>query len=78
MDNWPDNDQWERWKNDPSKWKWGALYYNRDDKRLIVPKKNEALGITFNYAHRAAVPITLVIVAFIISIITIAIRGAGN
>ena len=74
MDNWPDNEQWERWKNDPSKWKWGLFYYNKEDKRLVVPKKIEAMGITFNFAHKAAFPISLLIIVCVVAMVTFATR----
>jgi uncharacterized membrane protein len=50
MDDWPDNETWNRWKNDPSKWIWGIFYFNREDKRLFVPKRTEWMGVTINFA----------------------------
>lgn len=39
-----------------SNWKWGIFYFNRDDKRIMVPKKNQ-MGLTFNFAHPVAVAV---------------------
>jgi uncharacterized membrane protein len=35
--------------SDPSNWKWGLLYVNKKDPRLIVPKLS-SFGWTFNFA----------------------------
>lgn len=50
----PDRDQWEKWKNDPSKWVWGIFYYNPEDPRFLVPKRIEVTGFTINFAHKKA------------------------
>ncbi len=38
--------------HNPDNWKWGFIYFNPEDPRLFVPKRNPALGFTFNFAHR--------------------------
>jgi len=38
--------------NDPSNWKYGIFYYNKNDKRLWVPKRIPEMGITVNFANR--------------------------
>ncbi|MBW4360397.1 DUF5808 domain-containing protein [Flavobacterium taihuense] len=53
-DNDPDKETWEKWKKDPNKWKWGGIYYNKEDNRLFVPKKIEWMGITINFANKKA------------------------
>jgi uncharacterized membrane protein len=35
--------------SDPDNWKWGLVYVNKKDPRLIVPKLS-SLGWTFNFA----------------------------
>jgi hypothetical protein len=40
---WNDKRNWSAWR-----------YRCKDDPRLIVPKRNPALGWTFNWAHPAA------------------------
>lgn len=38
----------------PENWRAGLFYYNRNDSRFIVPKRNPALGWTINFAHKKA------------------------
>ena len=55
-------------KDNPENWEWGILYVNKNDTRLIVPKRSEALGWTLNFAHNSvkvglAIIILLIIIA---------------
>ena len=50
--------------NDPDNYKWGIFYFNRDDLRAIVPKRNRWMGWTLNFAQPLAWVIILAIVAF--------------
>jgi uncharacterized membrane protein len=45
------NDHFHR---DPNNWKWGIFYYNPEDERVFLPKKNPLMGITINFAKRQA------------------------
>jgi len=38
-------------KRDPSNYKLGIIYFNRQDPRYIVPKANQGFGWTLNFAH---------------------------
>jgi uncharacterized membrane protein len=40
---------------DPSNWKWGIFYYNKNDERLFAPKKNPVFGTTVNFANRYSI-----------------------
>jgi len=40
--------------NNPQNWKYGLFYYNKSDRRFIVPKLNQMMGWTFNFAHRGS------------------------
>lgn len=51
--------------NDPSNWKWGVIYYNKNDKRIFVPKKSPRLGWTLNAGNRYAI---LTLVAILVMI----------
>lgn len=42
---------------------WGIFYFNKADKRVIVPKINQSLGWTINFARWEAYLIILIIVA---------------
>jgi uncharacterized membrane protein len=55
--------------NDPTNWKWGIFYCNKEDKRLFLPKKNPASGITVNFANPYSVLIVLVIIGVIVGIV---------
>ena len=47
---------------DPSRWRGGFVYVDREDPALFVPKRY-GIGYTFNYGHPAALPITIALVA---------------
>jgi uncharacterized membrane protein len=51
----PDKKTSEMWKNEPNNWKWGMFYFNKEDKRVFVPKKVEWMGITLNFANPKSV-----------------------
>jgi len=36
---------------DPSNWILGTFYYNKNDKRIFLPKKREFMGWTINFAN---------------------------
>lgn len=58
----------ENWHKDPNNWKWGCIYYNKEDKRIFPPKRNKYMGWTVNFAN----PISIITLAIIsISIIFI-------
>jgi uncharacterized membrane protein len=40
------------WQKNPKNWKLGLFYYNKEDKRLFIDKRNPNLGITMNFAKR--------------------------
>ncbi|HET6225040.1 MAG TPA: DUF5808 domain-containing protein [Bacteroidia bacterium] len=52
---------------DPSKWKYGIFYYNKEDKRLWVPKRVPWTGFTLNFAN----PYSHVVMAIIILFATL-------
>ena len=39
-------------------WRLGLFYVNADDARILVPKRHEWMGWTFNFAHRESYLIT--------------------
>jgi uncharacterized membrane protein len=45
----------------PSAWRGGLFYVDREDPALFVPKRY-GLGYTFNYGHPAALPLTIALV----------------
>ncbi len=48
MDNRQHDD--EMWR-DPNNWKFGVIYFNPNDKRTFVLKRNPIFGITLNFAN---------------------------
>lgn len=64
-DNDPDKETAEKWKNDSNNWKCrGLFYYNKEDKRLFVPKRVEWMGITLNFANPKSKLALLIAFAF--------------
>ncbi len=54
--------------NDPDNYKWGIIYFNRKDRRVIVPKYNKVMGWTFNFGNLYSYLIILgIILALLIS-----------
>lgn len=51
--------------DNPENWKWGTFYFNKNDSRLIVPKRIKLLGWTFNFAH----PISYIIIGLIFAFV---------
>ncbi len=41
----------ESWHDDPKNWKYGILYYNKNDKRVFTDKRNRNYGTTLNFAN---------------------------
>ncbi|MGZ3904957.1 MAG: DUF5808 domain-containing protein [Bacteroidia bacterium] len=54
-------------ENDPSKWKFGVFYFNKDDKRIFPPKRNPYLGWTINFAN----PYSILVVGLILFLIVL-------
>jgi len=41
----------DRMIQDPSNYKAGIFYFNRNDSRIVVPKRNKMMGWTLNFAN---------------------------
>lgn len=52
----------------PSGWRGGLFYVDREDPALFVPKRY-GLGYTFNYGHPAALPLTVALVGVPLAIV---------
>lgn len=48
-------------------YKWGFIYFNPNDKRVIVPKINALFGWTLNFAR----PVSYVIIAAFIALMVL-------
>jgi len=56
--------------HNPSAWRGGFFYVDREDPALFVPKRY-GLGYTFNYGHPAALPLTLALVIVPLGIVAV-------
>ncbi|KFF09599.1 MULTISPECIES: DUF5808 domain-containing protein [Flavobacterium] len=65
----PSKETKDKWHQDPSNWIWGIFYYNKEDKRILPPKRIKQLGWTINFANPNSVffLVILLIVLFILS-----------
>jgi uncharacterized membrane protein len=52
----------------PSAWRGGLFYLDREDPALFVPKRY-GIGYTFNYGHPAALPLTVALLALPLAIV---------
>jgi uncharacterized membrane protein len=69
----PSKETLNNWHKNPKNWKLGLFYYNKEDKRLFVDKRNPNLGITINFARREShlfILMALIFFGFILYIIT--------
>jgi uncharacterized membrane protein len=66
----PSEDTKERWHKDPDNWIWGIFYYNKEDQRLLPPKRIPIMGWTVNFANRNSVLLfvfsMLLIIVFVV------------
>ena len=64
----PSKETLDKWHKDPNNWKFGGIYYNKEDKRIFPPKRIAQFGWTVNFANPISV---LAIVAIIVATILI-------
>ena len=64
----PSKETLEKWNQDPNNWKWGCIYYNNEDQRLLPPKRIPWMGWTVNFANPKSVALFMgiLIVCFLI------------
>jgi uncharacterized membrane protein len=62
--NKPTKETLEKWHKDHNDWKWGVFYYNKDDKRLLPPKRIAWMGWTINFANWKSIGFFLLILFF--------------
>jgi uncharacterized membrane protein len=58
----PSKETLERWHQDPNNWKFGILYYNKEDKRIFPPKRKAQFGWTVNFANPISILAILAII----------------
>ena len=50
-------------------WKWGLFYYNKQDKRIFPPKRQEWMGWTVNFANPKSILAFLIFFVLILSFV---------
>lgn len=66
----PTKERLEKWRKDPANWK-GSFYFNKEDKRLFVPKQAKILGWTMNLANPYSIMAVLGLALLIILLASI-------
>jgi len=61
-------------QSEPDYWKWGVLYCNPNDPRIIVPKRIEWLGWTLNFAQ----PVSIIIIGGILVLLALSLIYAPS
>ena len=64
--NYPSKETLEKWHKDPNNWIWGMFYYNKEDKRILPPKRIKWMGFTVNFANPQSVLLFLIPIAILI------------
>jgi uncharacterized membrane protein len=54
--------QEKQWRENPDNWIWGMFYFNREDKRLIPPKRHKWMGWTVNFASPKSILMMIAII----------------
>lgn len=58
----------DKMHDDPSNWKLGVFYFNKNDKRIFPPKRLPFMGWTVNFANPYSIIIMIVLIALLIII----------
>jgi uncharacterized membrane protein len=64
----PDKETLRQWHNDCANWRFGIIYYNKEDKRIFPPKKFRGFGWTVNFANPYSILTFLGIILFLIAV----------
>lgn len=62
----PTKETLEKWHKDPNNWRFGIFYFNKEDKRLLPPKRQEWMGWTVNLANLKSILLLVGIILFFI------------
>jgi uncharacterized membrane protein len=64
----PSKETLEKWHKDPRNWKLGLFYCNKEDKRILPPKRIAWSGWTVNFANTISVAVFVIILITLIGI----------
>lgn len=62
----PSTETKNNWHNNPSNWKFGIFYFNKEDKRIFPPKKIKQLGWTINFANRNSIFVIVILILLLL------------
>lgn len=66
MENNQEKHNWDIMHSNPNNWR-GIFYVNSQDSRIIVPKKNQKTGLTFNFGNKHTyIGFVLILVIFFV------------
>ena len=68
----PDKETLEKWHKDPNNWKWGCIYFNKEDQRLLPPKRIAWMVWTVNFANLKSVLLFIALLIFCLLIVLFA------
>jgi uncharacterized membrane protein len=63
-----ERNKFDRMRTDPEFYKWGIFYFNPQDSRIVLPKRNPWMGWTMNFANLWSYVIILFIIGIAILI----------
>jgi len=62
----PSKEQFKSWSSDPKNWKLSIFYYNKEDKRILPPKRTPILGWTVNFANPKSYFLLILLIVFLL------------
>ena len=65
----PSKETLDKWHKDPNNWKLGGIYYNKDDKRILLPKRIKWMGWTVNFANTKSVLFFIIILVVMFTLL---------
>lgn len=65
----PSKETLDKWHKDPNNWKFGGIYYNKEDKRIFPPKRVKWMGWTVNFANKKSVLVFVLVMILVIAIL---------
>jgi uncharacterized membrane protein len=71
MESKPNKETLEKWSKDPNNWVLGMFYYNKEDQRLMPPKRIAWMGWTINFANYKSVLLMIGMILFFVLIVSI-------
>ena len=60
-----EREDWDPLWADRANWRFGVIYFCRQDPRIVVPKRSRAMGWTMNFARPMALPVLALIIGLV-------------